>query len=167
MSAICYCTEWLPSLMRTEFYTSTNSGNQGITKNEFHFLSSNVHETEDGTEQIRPGNSLSGLTSIYQTIDKIKQDSNTIETKQSPNIISSMEAFTQKYIKQAQHLLFSLKIKPRMPIRIKQIKLRWILRFRWNLHLCMCKNTQPACVDHEECDPGRPSDMTHDADIYA
>jgi len=52
-------------------------------------------------------------------------------------------------------ILFSLKIKPRE-----------ILRFRWNLHLSLCKNTQPACVDHEECDPGRPSDVTHD-DIYA
>lgn len=48
----------------------------------------------------------------------------------------------------------------------KQLKSKSILRFRWNLHLTMCKDTKPAGVDHEECDPRRPSDVIHDADIY-
>lgn len=33
-SAICYCTERLPSPMRNGFYTSTNSVDQGFTKND-------------------------------------------------------------------------------------------------------------------------------------
>lgn len=70
-------------------------------------MSSNVHETEDGTEQIRPRNSLSGLTSIYQTIDTVKQDSDTIETKQSPNIISSMVTYPKIHQTSSTSIVFT------------------------------------------------------------
>lgn len=155
VSAICYCTEWLPSLVRTEFYTSTNSGNQGITKNDhttlraislpvsFEFLI--CTELKSPQYKLDPEIVCLVLQASTKTIGWIKQNSNTGNKKTSPE-----------------------KIKPVVPENegAKQLKWKWILRFWWNLHLSMCKDTQPACVDHEECDPRRPSDVIHDADIY-